>query len=236
MLELEGINVSYGDLQALWDVDLTVEEGEIVALIGSNGAGKSTLLKTIAGGLRPKTGSVIFDGIRLDMLPSHEIVRVGVALVPEGRRLFPEMTVLENLEMGAFVERARRLKKESLGRMFELFPILQNRLKQPAGTLSGGEQQMLAIARALMSRPRLLMLDEMSLGLAPIAVKSIYDTLIRIRRTTKITILVVEQNVRYALEVADRGYIIENGRVVGHGNATDLTNSDDVKRAYLAVG
>jgi len=236
MLELQGINVSYGDLQALWDMAITVAEGEIVALIGSNGAGKSTLLKTIAGGLKPKAGTVTFDGVRLDMLSSHEIVRAGVALVPEGRRLFPEMTVLENLEMGAFVERARKLKKESLGRMFELFPILENRLKQSAGTLSGGEQQMLAIARALMSRPRLIMLDEMSLGLAPIAVKSIYDTLIRIRRATKITILVVEQNVRYALKVADRGYIIENGRVVGHGSATVLTNSDDVKRAYLAVG
>jgi branched-chain amino acid transport system ATP-binding protein len=236
MLEVDSVNAGYGDLQALWGVSLNVEKGEVVALIGSNGAGKSTLLRTIAGLLKPKSGRITLEGARLDGVKRHQIVEMGVALVPEGRRLFPEMTVLENLEMGAFVRRAREQMADTLQWIFDAFPILGQRVGQTAGTLSGGEQQMLAIARGLMSRPKLLLLDEVSLGLAPLVVKSIYEIVTKISTSGMTTILIVEQNVRYALQTARRAYIIETGRIVGQGASGDLMNREEVKKAYLAIG
>lgn len=236
MLEVDNVDACYGDLQALWGVSLKVEKGEVVALIGSNGAGKSTLLRTIAGVMRPKSGRIMLEGVRLDGTAKHQIVELGVALVPEGRRLFSEMTVFENLEMGSFVHRARKQKDETLEWILTAFPILGKRVNQAAGTLSGGEQQMLAIARGMMSRPKLLLLDEVSLGLAPLVVKSIYEIIIKVSTSSMMTILIVEQNVRYALQTAHRAYIMENGRIVGHGDSQDLMNREEVKRAYLAIG
>ena len=236
MLEVENVDVHYGDVQALWNVSFRVESEEMVSLVGSNGAGKTTALKTISGILRPTKGSVSIDGIRSDAIPAHQIVEMGVVLIPEGRRLFRDMTVLENLEMGGFIDRARKLKDQNLKWIFELFPILERRGHQLAGTLSGGEQQMLAIARGLMSEPKLLLVDELSLGLAPLIVKNIYDTLEEINRSRKMAILVVEQNVRLALKIAVRGYIIENGRITGEGRGSDLLDSEQVKQAYLAMG
>ena len=236
MLEVENVDVHYGDIQALWNISFRVGDGEIVSLIGSNGAGKTTVLKTISGILRPTKGSVSIDGIRSDAIPAHQIVEMGVVLIPEGRRLFRDMTVFENLELGGYIARARPLKNQNLKWIFEMFPVVENRMHQLAGTLSGGEQQMLAIARGLMSEPKLLLVDELSLGLAPLIVKNIYDTLNEINRSRKMTILVVEQNVRLALEIADRGYIIENGRIIGEGKGSDLLKSDQVKSAYLAIG
>lgn len=236
MLEVENVDVHYGDVQALWDVSFRVEGEEMVSLVGSNGAGKTTVLKTISGILRPTKGSVSIDGIRLDTIPAHQIVEMGAVLIPEGRRLFRDMTVLENLEMGGFIDRARKLKDQNLKWISEIFPVLGERLRQIAGTLSGGEQQMLAIARGLMSEPKWLLVDELSLGLAPLIVKNIYDTLEEINRSRKISILVVEQNVRLALKIADRGYIIENGRITGEGRGSELLGSEQVKQAYLAMG
>jgi branched-chain amino acid transport system ATP-binding protein len=236
MLEITNVDVSYGDIQALWDVSLTVKSEEIVALVGSNGAGKTTVLKTITGLLRPRNGNVSIYGVRSDTIPAHKIVDLGVSLVPEGRRLFRDMTVLENLEIGGYIGRARNVKNENLRWIFEIFPILEKRLRQLAGTLSGGEQQMLAIARGLMSEPKMLLVDELSLGLAPLTVKNIYKTLKEINTSRKVTILVVEQNVRLALEIGDRAYILENGRISGEGRGIDLLNSEQVKKAYLAMG
>jgi branched-chain amino acid transport system ATP-binding protein len=236
MLEIDRINVFYGDLQALWNVSLTVQEGEIAALVGSNGAGKSTLLKTICGLLKPTRGSIRFNGLHIDKTPAHQIVHLGICLVHEGRRLFPEMSVLENLEMGAFNAKARKKKVEMVGWIYEIFPRLKDRRNQTAGTLSGGEQQMLAIGRALMSQPNLLLMDEVSLGLAPILVRHIYNVVKDINRSKQITIFLVEQNVRLALEVADRGYVIETGSIVGHDQADLLLNSDHVKESYLGFG
>ncbi len=236
MLEVENVDVHYGDIQALWNVSFRVEDGEIVALVGSNGAGKTTVLRTISGILRPTKGNVKIHGIRSDAVPAHQIVERGVVLIPEGRRLFRDMTVLENLELGSYIGRARPLKHENLKWIFEIFPIVRDRIHQSAETLSGGEQQMLAIARGLMSDPKLLLVDELSLGLAPLIVKNIYETLKKINATRKMTILVVEQNVRLALETGRRGYILENGRISGEGKASDLLNSEQVKKAYLAIG
>jgi branched-chain amino acid transport system ATP-binding protein len=236
MLDVADLDVYYGDLQALWGVSLTVEEREIVALIGSNGAGKSTLLKTLSGIITPKRGRARFCDARLDTRKQHEIVELGMSMVPEGRRLFPEMTVMENLELGAYLSRARKLREETLEWIFEIFPVLNTRVGQVAGTLSGGEQQMLAIARGLMSHPRLLLMDEVSLGLAPIIVKTIYAIIEKINTERGVTILLVEQNVRYALHTAQRAYVMENGRIVTSGNARELLDSEQVKRAYLAVG
>jgi branched-chain amino acid transport system ATP-binding protein len=236
MLEVEHVNVHYGDIQALWDVSLRVADGEMVSLIGSNGAGKTTILKTIAGILRPTQGSVSIGGIQSNVIKAHRIVELGVSLVPEGRKLFRDMTVLENLEMGGFIARARSQKDETLKWVNSLFPILETRAHQLAGTLSGGEQQMVAIARALMSEPKCLLVDELSLGLAPLIVKNIYDTLKEINRSRNMAILVVEQNVRLALKIADRGYIMENGRITGEGSGSDLLNSNEIKNAYLAMG
>jgi branched-chain amino acid transport system ATP-binding protein len=236
MLEVENVDVYYGDVQALWNVSFRVEGEEIVALVGSNGAGKTTVLKTITGLLRPRNGNVSIYGVRSDTIPAHKIVDLGVSLVPEGRRLFRDMTVLENLEIGGYIGRARNVKNENLRWIFEIFPILEKRLRQLAGTLSGGEQQMLAIARGLMSEPKMLLVDELSLGLAPLIVKNIYKILKEINTSRKMTILVVEQNVRLALEIGDRAYILENGRISGEGRGIDLLNSEQVKKAYLAMG
>jgi branched-chain amino acid transport system ATP-binding protein len=236
MLEVHQVDVHYGDIQALWNVSFRVEDGEIVSLIGSNGAGKTTVLKAISGTLGLTKGSVTIDGVRSDIIKAYRIVERGVSLVPEGRRLFRDMTVLENLELGGYIGRARLKKDENLKWIFQMFPVLDQRVHQLAGTLSGGEQQMLAIARGLMSQPKLLLVDELSLGLAPLIVKHIYMTLKEINRSRKMTILIVEQNVRLALEISDRGYIIENGRITGEGKGSELLKSEKVKSAYLAMG
>jgi len=236
VLEINQIDVFYGDLQALWDVSIAINEGKIVALIGSNGAGKSTLMLSISGLIKPKTGSIRFEGIRLDELPAHRRVEQGISMVPEGRRLFSQMTVLENLEVGASVRTARKARFDTLKWIYGLFPVLSERKKQRAGTLSGGEQQMLAIGRVLMSQPRLLLIDEMSLGLSPLLVQEISTVIKNINESRKLTILLVEQDVQLALSLADRGYIIENGRVVGQGEAGELLCSEQVREAYLGMG
>jgi branched-chain amino acid transport system ATP-binding protein len=235
MLELSSIDVYHGDLQALWDVSLTVEEGKITSLIGSNGSGKSTTLSTITGLLKPARGTLSFNGANLNKLPAHKIVELGISMVPEGRRLFPEMSVLDNLEMGAHARKAKEGKEKTLQWIYEVFPILRERSRQQANTLSGGQQQMLAIGRALMSQPSLLLVDEMSLGLAPVVVQKISQILKEINQTRGIGIFLVEQNVAMALELADKGYIIENGRIVGQGEAKALLESDAVKEAYLGI-
>lgn len=235
MLELSGLDIYHGDLQALWGVSLTVRDREITTLIGSNGAGKSTTLMAITGLLRPSKGSILFDGTRIDKLAAHKIVELGISMVPEGRRLFPEMSVRQNLEIGAFIGKARRAKYETMDWIYEIFPILKARAEQQASTLSGGEQQMLAIGRALMSQPKLLLVDELSLGLAPVVVEKISDVLKEINKSRGIGIFLVEQNVQMALELADIGYIIENGRIVGQGEAEALLESEEVKEAYLGI-
>ncbi len=236
MFRAEHVDVCYGDVQALWNVSLSVEDGELAALVGSNGAGKTTMLKTVVGILKPRKGTITIDNTEINTIDAHKIVEMGVVLIPEGRRLFRDMSVLENLEIGGFIDRARKIKDETMKWVFHIFPVLEERSRQTAGTLSGGEQQMLAIGRGLMSDPKLLLVDELSLGLAPLIVKNIYDTLKEINQTKKVTILVVEQNVRLALKIADRGYIIENGRIVGEGKGSDLLNSDQVKAAYRSMG
>lgn len=236
MLKVKKVDSYYFDFQALWDISLDVEKGEIVALIGSNGAGKSSVLRTISGFLLPKKGTVAFEGVQIEKMQPQDRVKLGISLVPEGRRLFPEMTLLENLELGAYTKTARKTKENTLEWVFQAFPRLKDRTGQMARTLSGGEQQMLAIARGMMSQPKLLLLDEVSLGLAPIIVQNIYKTLQEINQSLNMTILLVEQNVRLALEIAHKGYIIENGRIVGKGNAKDLLNSEEIKNAYLALG
>jgi branched-chain amino acid transport system ATP-binding protein len=235
MLEISNIDVCYGDLQALWDVSLTVGGGEIVTLVGSNGAGKSTIMKAISGLLKPKTGSISFEGIRLDKLPAHRIAEVGISMVPEGRRLFPQMSVLENLEVGASVREAKKARHNTISWIYELFPILRQRAKQRAVTLSGGEQQMLAIGRALMAQPRLLLIDELSLGLAPFVAQDISRVIKDINKSRKLTIFLVEQDVNMALSMADRGYIIEHGRIQSQGAARELLCSERIKEAYLGI-
>lgn len=235
MLEIRQINVFHGDLQALWDVSLLVEDKKVTTLIGSNGSGKSTTLVTVAGLLRPVKGTISFKGKRLDKLPAHSIVELGISMVPEGRRLFPEMSVKDNLEMGAIARRARTSKNETIKWVYDIFPILRDRYTQRADTLSGGEQQMLAIGRALMSQPELLLVDELSLGLAPVVVQKISRMLKSVNETKGIGIFLVEQNVSMALELADKGYIIENGRIVGEGDAKALLESEQVKEAYLGM-
>jgi branched-chain amino acid transport system ATP-binding protein len=233
MLEISQLDAYYGDLQALWDVSLTVEEGTIATLVGSNGAGKSTVMRAITGQLRPKSGKILFSGMRIDQLPPHRIVESGVCMVPEGRRIFPGMSVLENLEVGASPREARKMRNSVLSWVYEVFPVLRERARQEAGTLSGGEQQMLAIGRALMSNPRLLLIDEMSLGLSPIVVQDLSRIIKEINQSKKLTILLVEQDVQLALSLADKGYIIENGRIVEQGKCSDLFCDEQVKEAYL---
>jgi branched-chain amino acid transport system ATP-binding protein len=232
LLEIENLAVAYGDVQAIWDISLTVDSGEIVVLIGPNGAGKTTLMRTIAGLQRPLAGGIVFQGERLDNLPPHAIVERGIVLTPEGRRLFGGMSVIENLELGAFAPRARKERERTLKRIFEIFPLLAERRYQYAQTMSGGQQQMLAIGRAMMGLPRLLMLDEPSLGLAPLLVAHIFDV-VRAINAEGVTVLLVEQNARAALELANRAYIVEQGRIVGSGTGADLLHDAAVQQAYL---
>ena len=232
MLEIENLNTFYGHIHALRDVSITVEKGEIVTMIGANGAGKSTMLKTTSGLLRPRTGSIQLEGEELTRLAPHTIVTKGVVQVPEGRRIFGQLTVMENLDMGAFTSRDGNRNRKNLDRVFELFPRLKERSKQVAGTLSGGEQQMLAMGRALMTEPRLLLLDEPSMGLAPVLVESIFDTISRLNNAGT-TILLVEQNARMALQVASRGYVLQSGQVVLSDSADNLASNEMVRQAYL---
>ena len=232
MLEVRNLAADYGDVRAVWDVSLEVRAGEIVALIGPNGAGKTTLMQCIAGLHRPSAGSISFEDAPLHTLVAHRVVERGVVLVPEGRHIFSSMRVIENLEMGAFSARARRERARTLKWIYEVFPILAERRDQVAGTLSGGQQQMLAIGRALMGIPRLLLLDEPSLGLAPLVVRDIFGVL-RAVNERGLTILLVEQNARMALQLAHRGYILEQGRVVGEGSGAHLLADAGVQRAYL---
>jgi branched-chain amino acid transport system ATP-binding protein len=232
MLELSDVHTYYGNIRALRGISLSVQAGEIVTLIGANGAGKTTTLRTILGTVRPRAGSVTFNGRRLDTLTTDRIVRLGIAQSPEGRRIFPRMTVLENLELGAFARVDRDAIASDLERVFSLFPRLRERTTQQGGTLSGGEQQMLAIGRALMARPALLLLDEPSMGLSPLLVDTIFQIIQEVNRQGT-TMLLVEQNARMALRVANRGYVIQTGRIVLHDAADALLRSDLVRKTYL---
>ena len=234
MLEVNNINVFYGKVQVLWDFSLKIEQGEIVALVGANGAGKTTLLKTISGLLRPASGSIEFMGQRIDGMPSHKIVELGLSHIPEGRRLFTEMSVRENLEMGAYPARAWKEKEATLQRVYEAFPRLGERREQLGRTLSGGEQQMLAMGRGLMSRPKLCMFDEPSYGLAPILVLEVFQV-IQSLREQGMTVLLIEQNVKHTLEIADRAYVLENGRVVLEGPCQQCLNDEHIRKAYLGI-
>lgn len=233
LLKINNLSAAYGDIQALWDASLELREGEIVALIGPNGAGKTTLMRSIAGLHRPLiAGEVTFAQTNLHTLPAYRIAEHGVILIPEGRKLFGSLTVIENLELGAYSGRAREKRAQTMKRVYELFPVLAERKEQQANTMSGGQQQMLAIGRALMGMPRLLMLDEPSLGLAPIIVENIFE-IIRLTNEQGVTIFLVEQNARQALELAHRAYILEQGRIVGTGTGADLLHNDEVRQAYL---
>ncbi len=232
MLKIEDINVYYGNIQALKGVSMEINEGEIVTLIGANGAGKSTLLKTISGLLKPKQGKVLFEGDSIGGKAAQAIVKMGISHVPEGRRVFANMTVAENLELGAYLRKDKDGINKDMEKVYELFPRLLERIKQQAGTLSGGEQQMLAMGRALMAKPRLLLLDEPSMGLAPLLVKQIFNIIQEISESGT-TILLVEQNANLALSIADRAYVVETGRIVLSGNAEELTSSEEIKMAYL---
>jgi len=232
MLEVKNIQVAYGKIIAVKDVSIDVKQGEIVTLIGSNGAGKSTTLRTISGLIKPKSGEILFNGKRIDGVPGHEIVGMGICHSPEGRRIFPRMSVKENLELGAFLRNDKTAVNADMDRVLELFPRLKERIKQTAGTMSGGEQQMLAVSRALMGDPKLLLLDEPSMGLAPVLVELIFDTIVKIRKQG-VTILLIEQNATAALEVADRAYVLESGAVKMSGSAKELSSDDKVTKAYL---
>ena len=234
LLDVAAIVAAYGEVRALWDVSLRVDEGEVVTLLGANGAGKTTTMRVLSGLLRPLSGSVTFAGRGIHRLAPPRIVQAGLVQIPEGRRLWPRMTVLENLELGAYAPHLRARRHETLEWVFSLFPRLAERRRQLAGTLSGGEQQMLAIGRGLMSRPRLLMLDEPSLGLAPILVREVF-TIIGQINARGVTVLLVEQNVRQALEIAHRGYVLETGRIVRSGSARDLLEDPEIKRVYLGL-
>jgi len=238
MLEVDNINVAYGDVQVLWDISLKVKEKEIVTVIGPNGAGKSTLLKTIAGLLHPlKTSvasSIIYMGRRIDGMTADRIVRLGVALVPGEKSIFPQMTVLDNLLVGSYIKKAKEKREESLDMVFKLFPRLKERLNQQAGTLSGGERQMLAVGQGLMANPTLLLVDEPSLGLQPTLVSKIFETIKKVREIG-VTVLLVEQNVYSSLGISDKAYVLENGRVVLKGAGEELLDNEHVKKAYLAI-
>ena len=234
MLRISGLRAGYGDVVVLRDISLEVNEGEIVALLGANGAGKTTTMRAISGLLHPSRGEISFQGRRIDRLPASKIVELGVVQVPEGRKIFPSMTVRENLELGSYHKKAKPHRAESLERVLAMFPVLRERQTQAAGTLSGGEQQMLAIGRALMARPSLLMLDEPSLGLAPRIVFEIFDT-IRAIRAQGLTVLLVEQNVQHSLRLANRGYVLENGSIALSGSGDELLASEHTKRAYLGM-
>jgi len=233
MLELENLNVSYGAIKALHGISLSVQSGTIVTLIGSNGAGKSTALRTVSGLIKPQSGTITYDGERIDHLPAHKIVARGLCQVPEGRMVFANLSVQENLMMGAYLQRDAAVIRQERDYVFSVFPRLQEREKQIAGTLSGGEQQMLAIGRALMSRPKFLMLDEPSLGIAPLLVKSIFAQIVEINRSRGITILLVEQNANLALEISSYGFVLETGRIILQNESAALRVDPKVRSAYL---
>lgn len=234
MLEVHDLDVFYGDAQALHGMALRVDEGEVVTLVGANGAGKTTTLRAISGLERVARGDIVFEGESIAGSPGHTRAELGMSLVPEGRELWPSLTVLENLELGCYAKSARKHRDESLERVYDLFPRLQDRTKQPAGSMSGGEQQMVAIARALMSRPRLLMFDEPSLGLAPVVVTQVFAIIRRLAQEG-LTILLVEQNLKKALEVADRGYVVETGSITMQGPARELLSNEGIRAAYLGI-
>jgi len=234
MLEIHDLSTFYGKAQALWDIHLEVREAEVVALIGSNGAGKTTLLNAISGVIRPASGTISFLGKRIDGLPPHSIVDLGISHVPEGGRVFPDMSVRENLEMGAYVQQAWGRRKDTLKKVFRVFPLLEERQRQLAKTLSGGERQMLAMGRALMSDPKLCLLDEPSYGLAPLLITEVFRIVLALREQ-QVTVLLVEQNVKHTLETADRAYVLESGRVSLEGNCCDLMTTDYVRKAYLGL-
>ena len=234
MLEVAGIDAFYGKVQALWDVSFRVAAGEIVTIIGANGAGKTTALKTVSGLLKPRKGQILFEGANVTGLAPNKLVERGVVLIPEARQLWPAMTVLENLEMGAYARSARPARTRTLESVFAMFPLLKQRARQKAGTLSGGEQQMCAIGRGLMARPRLLLLDEPALGLAPLLVREVFASLKSIREQG-VTIVLVEQNVPHALALADRAFVLETGRVTLSGRAADLTHDPRIRDGYLGL-
>jgi len=233
MLEVKKLGVNYGAINALQEVSLTVRRGDIVTLIGSNGAGKTTTLKTISGLLKARSGEILYEGRNVANLPPHEIVKLGISQVPEGRMVFANLTVLENLKMGAYLQRDREVIQGQMDYVFGIFPRLKERVKQIAGTLSGGEQQMLAISRALMSKPKFLMLDEPSLGIAPLLVKTIFEKIVEINQRQGITILLVEQNANLALQVSRYGYVLETGRITLHDESAALRQNPQVRKAYL---
>jgi branched-chain amino acid transport system ATP-binding protein len=234
MLRVEHIDAGYGDVQVLWDVSFKVEAGEFIVLVGANGAGKSTIMKVVSNLIQPTRGALWFEDQRVDQVPSHRIIDLGIAHVPEGRQLFPEMTVRENLELGSLRPEARGRRKETMEWVMELFPRLRERHKQLAGTLSGGEQQMCAIARGLMSRPKMILFDEPSLGLSPLLTQDIFR-LARQIHDEGLTILMVEQNVKQTLAICDRAYVLTNGRIVLEGTGTELLNNEEVKEAFLGI-
>jgi branched-chain amino acid transport system ATP-binding protein len=234
MLKIDKLNFSYGDMQVIWNLDLTVNAGEIVTVVGANGAGKSTTLRNISRLVKWQSGSIIFNDTDLAKHEPHEVVEMGIVQVPEGRKIFPEMTVTENLRMGSFIKSARPTRDANIDKVFALFPRLKEREKQLGGTMSGGEQQMLAIARGLMTNPKLILLDEPSLGLAPLMVKFIFDIIQEINRQG-VTVLLVEQNVYQSLRIANRAYVLETGRVVMTGSGEELLNNEHVKKAFLGM-
>ena len=235
MLQVDGIDVYYGDVQVLKKVSLDVREKELVVVIGANGAGKTTLIKSISSLLKPRNGSITFDGKRISDMAAHQVVTEGIIQVPEGRLLFPDITVQENLEMGGFQIRNKDVLTQRMESVYEMFPILRERRRQLAGTLSGGEQQMLAIGRGMVAAPKLMMFDEPSLGLAPKLVQSIFDLVVRINKELGITVLLVEQNVQHSCQISDRAFVIENGEVVLQGAGQDMLANDHVRRAYLGL-
>jgi len=234
MLEIKSVDAYYGETKVLWDISLNVKEGELLAIVGPNGAGKTTLMRTIVGLLAPKTGTIFYKRERIDRLPPYNIVKKGIALVPEGRRLFPKLTVLENLEMGNYLKNLRIFRQDLLKQTFEFFPILFERKDQKAQTLSGGESQMLAIARALMSKPELLLLDEPSLGLAPNLVTSLFQTIKKLNKQG-LSVIIVEQHVSQVLEIADRAYLLENGSIILEDTGSRMLGNKHVKKAYLGL-
>ena len=235
MLTLKSVNASYGDVQVLYNVSLEIKDGEVVTILGSNGAGKTTLIKSICNLLPIKSGEILYNDVRLDKTPSYKLVELGISLVPEGRHLFPNMTVYDNLLMGAYCQKDQDKIKETLDWVYSLFPRLRDRAKQLAGTLSGGEQQMCAIARGLMINPKMLIFDEPSLGLAPVIVDQIFETLESIVKNNHSTVMLIEQNAQLALEVSDRGYVLENGHITLEGSSEELLGSADIQRAYLGL-
>ena len=232
MLEIKNLEVYYGMIQAIKGISFEVNEGEVIALIGANGAGKTTILHTISGLIAPKKGSITFEGQEITKIPAHKIVENGLAQVPEGRRVFPSLSVLQNLKLGAYTRKDKKEIDDTLKMIYERFPRLEERKNQPAGTLSGGEQQMLAMGRALMSKPRIILMDEPSMGLSPIFVNEIFDIIKQVSASGT-TVLLVEQNAKKALSIADRGYVLETGKIVKEGKASDLLNDETVKKAYL---